>query len=296
MIQNVRALAIFAKVAETGSFRTAARSLGLSPSVVSQQLSALEERLGVALLYRSTRALSLTPDGEALLASAQAMVAEAEKGLSRFAGHAAEPVGELRIAAPEVMALSPFAEAVALFSRAQPGVTLRISFTDERLDLVREGFDLAIRVGWLDDSALKARKIMEVPRVLVASSSMVRSNGMPMTPDDLAGWDLVVFSQYRSTQSLHQSGRPPVRLEGIKRIIASSAIGVYRLMLEGAGAATTLAFLVADDIARGDLVELLPDWKPKPAGLYAVWPPNVPRTGLTMRFIDHLERHMRKRL
>lgn len=289
MIHEVRALAIFAKIAEGRSFRAAARSLGLSPSVVSQQLSALEERLGVALVYRSTRTLSLTPDGEALLKSAQTIVSEAEKGLAQLSNKAPEPIGTLKLAAPEAMVLSPLAEAIASFSDTYPKVKFDVSFTDERLDLVREGFDLAIRVGWLADSSLMAKKIADFPRILLASAGLVEKLGLPRSPDDLRDWPFVRFGQHRSIMKLHRDGFEPIEIFENHRITASSAIGVYRLALLGAGATVTGHFIAGDDLKAGRVVELLPEWQVSAVGMYAVWPPNVPKNGLAMRFVAHCE-------
>ncbi|KMN81531.1 LysR family transcriptional regulator, partial [Chromobacterium violaceum] len=120
MIDELRALAVFAKTTETGSFRAAARALGLAPSVVSHHVSQLESRLGVALLYRSTRRLSLTPDGQALYGHAQAMLQAAETGLNELAGRAIEPAGTLRLSLPAFFARGPLTTSLAAFSRCHP--------------------------------------------------------------------------------------------------------------------------------------------------------------------------------
>lgn len=287
MIHQIRALAMFAKVAEAGSFRAAAKSLGVSPSVVSQNLAALEERLGAALIYRSTRALRLTSDGEALLRSAQAMIAEAEEGLERFAKRAQEPVGELRVAAPEALTLSRLVDVVASFSDAHPGVALKLAFTDARVDLVAGGVDLSLRVGALDDSALKARRLAQMPRALVASAALVARRGAPARPSDLADWDLVRFSQHRAPPAVRRGSEPAQHLASRTRLDASSAIGVYRLARAGAGFAVTPRFFATEDLASGDMVELLPGWRLDAVPVYALRPPNAPRTSLATQFVAH---------
>lgn len=292
MIHHIRAVAMFAKVAETRSFRAAASALRVSPSVVSQQIRTLEEALGVALIYRSTRALALTPQGEALLGRAQAMVAEMEAGLALVSDNAVDPVGELRIAAPEALTRSPFIDAVASFSETWPGIRLKLSFTDQRIDVVSGGFDLSIRVGWLDDSALKARKIATVPRVLVASPELVARRGRPTRPSDLADWDFIRFTQNRGGYALTKPGESPTELRPTPRIESTNAIGAYQLALRGAGYASSTRFLAAGDIASGAMVELLPDWRLTPAGVYAVWPPNAPKGSVALRFVDHFERRI----
>lgn len=288
MIEHIRALVIFAKVAETRSFRGAARALSLSPSVVSQQIATLEGRLGVALIYRSTRALSVTPDGEALLASAHAIVAEAEKGLARFSSVAPSPVGALRITLPEVMSMSPLIERLSAFSAEHPGITLSTAFSDGRLDIIRENYDLAIRVGWLGDTALKAVKIGEISRILVASTAYCESRATPSHPRDLRDWDFIRFDPIEGMPKLRQKGGRAVEARMNSRISASTGIAAYRFAHANAGVALVLSFLARAEIERGEVVRLLPEWQVESAGVYAVWPPNAPRNGLAQRLVNFL--------
>src|SRR5262245_60970627 len=149
MLDHLRAMAVFARTVETGSFRGAAKALGLSPSVVSHHVAQLEARLGVALLYRSTRRLTLTSDGNKLFEAARTMLEAAEGGLDQIAERSKEPSGHLSVTAPEVFVSGRVVDGLAAFARAFPKVTLAVSFTDMPLDLIRDGIDLAIRVGAL---------------------------------------------------------------------------------------------------------------------------------------------------
>lgn len=289
MIEHIRGLAIFAKVAQTGSFRGAARALSISPSVVSQQIATLEARLGVALVYRSTRVLSLTSDGEALLASAQAVVREAENGLSRFSKVAAGPVGELNITLPEVMSLSPMTDMLAAFSAMYPGIVLNAVFSDTQLSPIREGYDLAIRVGWLEGSALKSRKLGEIPRRLVASKAYRNDRKAPSRPQDLEDWDFIRFQAVKGFPVMRRRAYKPVTIYMKSRISVSTAIAAYRFVCAGSGVTVALDFLARDDLEGGTLVQVLPDWHVDSAGIHAVWPPNAARSSLAMRLIDFLE-------
>src|SRR5580700_8826000 len=169
MIDELRALAIFAKVVEAGSFRSAANTLKLSPSVVSHHVAQLEERLGVALLYRSTRQLSLTFEGEKLFASAKSMISAAENGLNSIKHQTSEPSGKLNLTVPAFLTRSALVRDIAAFAKAFPKIALSISFTDVQQDVIREGIDLAIRVGELKDSALKSKRLYDMKRKLVVS-------------------------------------------------------------------------------------------------------------------------------
>src|SRR6185437_2160385 len=154
MIDELRALAIFAKVVEAGSFRSAANALKLSPSVVSHHVAQLEERLGVALLYRSTRQLSLTSEGEKLFNSAKTMLSAAEEGLNSLAFRATEPIGKLNLTVPAMLTKSLLVADIIAFAKTFPKVVLSINFSDIQQELIREGIDLAIRIGDLKDSTL----------------------------------------------------------------------------------------------------------------------------------------------
>lgn len=147
MLDHLRQMAIFAKVIDHGSFRGAARELRLSPSVVSHHISELEDRLGVALLYRTTRKLTLTPEGAKLLAATRRMLEAVEDEIAELSLSAREPSGELRITAPSVLSLSPLLDSIAAFSRAHPRIRLSLDFSDTRKDLIDDGFDLAVRFG-----------------------------------------------------------------------------------------------------------------------------------------------------
>lgn len=292
MLDQIRPLAIFAKVAEAGSFRAAARHVGLSPSVVSQQVAALEQRLGVALIYRSTRSFSLTPDGRQLLASAQAMVAAAEEGFSHFSNLSTEPVGVLRLTVPAILTASPVVSCLTAFADTYPGIALRLSFSDSRQDVIREGFDLAIRMGWLKDSALKAKKLGEVSRRLVSSPAYAAKHKKPASPADLEAWRFIRFEPRPDETELIHPKKGKATVLGEAQISVDSSGAMRHLVLAGAGLATLLTFDAKADLDAGRLVEILPSWRLPSPGIYAVWPPNAPRQSLARKLVMFLEENL----
>ena len=290
MIDRYRQLAIFAKAAESGSFRGAAQLLDLSPSVVSHHISKLENDLGVALFYRSTRKLSLTSDGETLLRSAQKMVASAEHGLDEISAGSLEPSGRLKLTAPAVMAHSSLIERIAAFSADHPRVDLEVSFSDVRRDIIADGIDLAIRMGWLKDSALIAKKVATEERVLLAAPSCLNGRPLPETPGDLRGWPVVNLGGIERQFEFTGPAGERKTLQAASRLVVDDAMALYRLVRAGAGLGTVPMFLAAEELAAGRVVHVLPDWQVSPLGIYAVWPSNTRRDSLTSRFVKYLER------
>lgn len=281
-------MAVFARTVEEGSFRGAAKVLNLSPSVVSHHVSELEVRLGVALLYRSTRRLSLTSEGEVLFDAARRMLAAAEGGVEAVTAEAGEPVGTLRITVPAVLAASPVLTDIAAFRADHPRVRLDLNFSDIRRDVIGEGFDVAIRMGWLKDSTLKMRKLGEARRLLAATPDYMAGHAAPRTPADLEELDWLHLSSAPRRPAFRQKGRKPVTLAIEPGVTVDDAIALTRLATAGLGLAIVTEFLAAEDIAAGRLVSVLPDWTLEPVGIYAVWPPNAPRRGLTARFVSFM--------
>lgn len=289
-------MAIFWKVVETGSFRAAAKALGLSPSVVSHHVSGLEERLGTALLYRSTRRLSLTEDGVALFAASSDMVEAAQGGLDTLRRRTDQPGGRLRIAAAgAVFQGPPHFDHLIAFAKAYPKVDLSISFSDQRIDLLGSSFDVALRIGWLEDSQYKARKLTGLSRVIVAAPDYLATKPVPRSIEDLADWAWIKLMQAPfSRQLIDKAGRaapidPAIGLE-VDSVAALCAVARH-----GMGVAAVPRVLVVDDIRDGRLTVLSPGWELADIGIHAVWPNNVPGDGLPVRFVRFLADRMANR-
>ncbi|MEM8797951.1 MAG: LysR family transcriptional regulator [Pseudomonadota bacterium] len=289
MLDQLRQIAIFAKTVDHGSFRGAAKALRLSPSVVSHHITQLEDRLGTALLYRSTRKLSVTPDGERLLNAARDMIQAAEAGLQEVSDQAPQPSGLLRVTAPAVLTRSRVIDRVAAFSHDYPNVSLSIDFADVRRELIADGLDVAIRMGWLEDSTLKARKLFDVERKLVASPAYLEEREKPASPEDLSNWDWIELAPVGHRKPEFRNGDKTLVVSIPEpKISVNDANALYRLARGGAGLATLPDFLIETDLENGALVHLLPEWTVEPVGVYAIWPPNAPRGGLVSRFVGFL--------
>lgn len=288
MIDDLRSMAVFATVVAEGSFRGAATRLGLSPSVISHHVSRLETRLGCALLYRSTRRLSLTDDGRVFHDACARALEVAEDGLNSVANRQSEVSGCLRIGAPAMLASGPFVDDVLAFAQAFPAVELELCLDDERKNQIEAGFDVSIRIGWLKDSALRARQLFTVQRRLCAAPQLIERLGMPKHPADLVSWPWVYETMLPRFVDFSGPQDASFRVPVSGRLSTNHAETAKRFALSGAGAFASLDFFVSEELSSETLVELLPDWQLSSAGVYAVWPNNVTRHSLSMRFVDFL--------
>ncbi len=287
MLDLLRPLAVFARVAELGSFRAAARQLGLSPSVVSHHIAELEARLGVALLYRSTRRLALTPAGDRLLAGATAMATAAQQGLDAVNAAGEGLQGPLRVTAPAFLADTPWPEHLAEFSRVHPKVELAVTFSEQPRDLLASGLDLAIRAGHLRDSSLIAKRVGELRRVLVASPHLLHRQRAPQNPFDLQSWPFVQLSMLAVEVELEDARTGlHTQVAVAARVQVDNAAAMRALALAGAGAAVLPEVLVRGAVQRGELRVLLDGWTVPSVPVHAVWPPTSHAVALTRRFVD----------
>ncbi len=289
MLDQLRALAVFAKTADLGSFRAAAKALALSPSVVSHHVSELERHLGLPLLYRTTRKLALTPEGARLLASARTMVDAAERGLDAASGHTAEAKGTLRLTAPAFFAETRFSRDLGAFAAAHPAVTLTVQFTEAREDLLSGGLDLAIRIGSREDSSHVTRKLATLHRVVVAAPALLEQHPSPRTVKDLAALPVVHLGARTPELALV----PPKKKAAVThaytpRITVDSAAAMRELVLAGVGIATLPEVLVRRDLQGGRLVQPMADHRVPELPVYALWPRNAQRATLTARFLEFM--------
>lgn len=289
MLNQLRQIAIFSKTIEHGSFRKAAVALKLSPSVVSHHIAKLEEELGVALLYRSTRKLSLTSDGEALLVSAREMIDAAEDFLNVATKQTTQLIGDLNISLPAVLERSAIVNYIGDFSKLHPGVNLKLGFTDTQIDIIKDGVDVAIRMGWLQDSGLRAIKLYEVNRIVVASTSYVNSKAKKISLEEIENWDWIELASIGLNNIFFYPEGSNKVFRPKSKIRVNSAYAIHKLVRNDNGIAALPKFLAKNDIADGKLVHVLPEIKMKPIGVHAVWPPNAPKGGLTNRLVNHLK-------
>lgn len=285
MIDKLRGIAIFATVVDQGTFRAAAQHLGLAPSRVSETLSDLEKNLGVTLLYRSTRQLSMSQEGRVLYDKAQEMLKAAESGLDMINPNSTEKSGVLRVTAPAFVTQTDLMDVISNFARTYPNIRLSLDFSDRRRELIKDGFDIGIRAGWLKDSELLTRNIGKTGRMLVGSPEYIASRQKPEHPNDLEDWDWIHFSMRSSrTEFIGKNGHR-VEISGNSNLTVNSADSLYEFAMRGMGVTAIPANLARRGIARGDLMHLLPNWTLKPLGLHAVWPNQSNRENITRMFV-----------
>lgn len=288
MIDYLRHMAIFARVVDEGSFRAAADSVGLAPSRISQTVSDLEDHLGITLLYRTTRKIALTNEGRLFYARVADMIRSAETGLNELNALSLDPVGALRISLPAFMASSKLTPAIAAFVRQHPNVALTIVYTDYPKNLLEDGFDMNIRAGWLDDSSMMSRKLGEGDRALVAGCEYVRGRPKPERPSDLEGWDWVRFKHRADTTVFFSDSGEKEEVTGNAQIEVDCVDAMYNFALHNSGATILPMHLAERGIEAGKLERLLPTWKLRPLGIYAVWPDKSRRENLTLLFVRFL--------
>jgi DNA-binding transcriptional LysR family regulator len=282
---------VFTKVAETHSFTGAGEQLGLPKSTVSRKLAQLEERLGVRLVQRTTRKLALTDIGQAYYERCARIVADLAAADQLVTDMQDTPRGRIRITAPIDLSATYLGAIIAEFLAAHPDINVELEATDRIVDLIEEGFDIAVRFGALPESTLIARRLCSVDGVLCAAPKYLARRGAPATVEELDDHERVLFTPNARAQSwtlLHgdasfEFGRPAH--------FASNNIDAVRdAAVAGAGIALLTDFKVAADIASGALVSILPDWRGRASDVNAVYPArqNLPPR-LTL-FLDHLSK------
>ena len=287
MTDRLQELSVFVRVAETGSFSRTAREMGLSQPSVSRIVSGLEARLGVSLLLRSTRQINLTEPGLDLLDRARRIMADVEE--AEAAARGAEGLsGLLRIALPVAFGVREVIPRLPHFMSAHPDLKIELLMADRFEDLVAEGVDVAIRLGQLADSALKVRKIASAPRMIIASPDYIGRRGVPETPGDLAGHDLILGPgpARQSWNFRRETSTVSVAVEG--RLQAGSAEGVIAAARAGMGVALASMWMCRAEIAQGDLVPLLPAFKLDPIEANAVFPAGRNPSRKARAFADFL--------
>lgn len=288
MINNLRSMAIFATVVEQGSFRAAAKHLSLAPSRISQAVSDLENELGVTLLYRSTRQLTLTQEGQVLLGNVQTMMQAAESGIDAIVKTSTHLTGEISVTAPEFISQTGMMDVFTQFLVAHPDVTLRFNFSDHAKDLIAEGYDVAIRAGDAADSELMSRTIGESKRLLVASPLYAAQHATPTHPENLRDWHWLQFSVRPSKMEFTSAMGVTSIVPSTHRIEVDSANALYEFARRGMGLTPLPERHAVRGIARGDLVHVLPDWSLKPLQLQAIWPDRSRRESLSLMFVRFL--------
>lgn len=266
----------FVEVVDHGGFAPAGRALGITKSKLSRRIFELEERLGVRLIQRSTRHFSITDVGSRYYRHCQAMLTEALAAQQSIDEMKVEPMGTIRISCPVGLLQFHMGDFLARFLEKYPAVNLELIDTNRRVDVVAEGIDVAIRVRPLplEDSDLVLKILSDRCQCLVASPALIAARGMPDTPQDLAllpSMDRALPEESHSWQLHHEDGRIEV-VTHQPRFVTTDMASLRLAALRGVGVVQLPYLMVADDIAKGALIDVLPMWRPRPEMIHLVYP------------------------
>ena len=283
-------MTVFAKVVGAGSLSSAARELGLSPALVSRKLAALEARLGVRLINRTTRSLHLTDEGASYYEACARVLAEVDEADAAVAAGRVEPQGVLRVALPASFGHLHITPRISEFAAKYPKVRLALSLSDRSVNVIEEGFDLAVRIAQLEDSSLAARRLAPNRRVVCASPGYLAKHGTPRLPEDLVRHDVVLTS---SDFAMTWDYKDPRGKSGTVRVAGRYACDNWEVLREWALAGLGIALKSTWDVYRhlqdGSLVELFPGYSfHSDVAIYAVYPHRRHLPAKTRVFIEFL--------
>ena len=284
------AMTAFARVAETRSFSEAARRLGTSKSVVSRQIMALEADLGARLFHRTTRSMTMTEAGEGYYERVSRILTEVDEANQSVTRLQAAPRGRLRVNAPMTFGIRHLAPAIPDFLALHPEVEIDMTMNDRFVDLIDEGYDMAVRIGRLTDSALVARKLAPLRRVVCASPAYLAARGVPLSPADLPAHDCLSYSNMTTADEWSFAGPDgkPMSVEVRGRLRVNNGDALRIAALRGLGLANQPSFIIGADLQAGTLVGVLTDYVIQDGGIYAVYPHSRHLSPKVRAFVDLL--------
>ena len=283
----------FVAVVEAGSFSAAAQKLEVNKSVVSHQIAKLERELNTSLLIRTTRKMRLTEPGKKFHERSLKILAEADAAIAELNDQIEQPTGRLTVTAPQDFGTSQVTGAVAAFKKRYPDVDVNLIYDDRTLDLIDDQIDIAVHVGWLQDSSAKARRIGSFEQLLVCSTDFVSVNRI-RKPSDLKSVPWISNGALKSPlRWTFSNAKVTAKVIANAAVTTSSTQSAYVCALAGIGATVLPDFLVQDDIADGRLIQLLPKWTLRQGGIYLVLPPSRHRPAKVSAFVDELIAHIK---
>ncbi len=296
-MDRLQALEVFVRVAESQSFSEAARRLRASKSAVSRAIGALEAELGARLFNRTTRSLNLTEAGRAYFERVSRILADLEEADHALSHLQAKPRGRLQVSAPMSFGFLHLAPALPDFLGRFPEVDIDLSLGDRFVDLVDEGFDLALRIGALPNSSLMARRLAPIRRSLCASPDYFKRRGIPQTPDDLKSHECLRNSNVAQPQEWRfvDTGGGPLSVAVSGRVSANNGDALRVLALAGVGVASLPTFIIGADLKMGALVAALDEFLPQDLALNAVYPHARHLSPKVRAFVDFMVERFGKR-
>ncbi len=279
----------FVAVVDAGSFVRAAETLAVSKAAVSRYVSELESRLGVRLLQRTTRKLSLTEEGAIFHARCMDLLAGVGEAEAEITAHSGEALGQLKVNVPMSIGLLHLAPLWAAFMTLHPRVTLDVTLSDRVVDLVDEGYDLAIRIGRLSSSSLVSRRLSTTRLILCASPTYLAEHGVPSHPSEIAAHAVLSYTLLSMGENWAFEGpRGPVTVQVAPRMRANSGETCCAAALQHQGFVLQPSFLVGAHLLTGTLVEVLPQYRSLELGIFAVYPTRKHMTPKVRLLIDFL--------
>ncbi|WP_247881213.1 LysR family transcriptional regulator [Skermanella sp. TT6] len=298
-LERLTGLIAFARAGSMGSFTAAARSLSISPSAVSKSVQRLEQRLGVSLFTRTTRSLTLTPEGRELHRLALKLLHDAEAIEQAAMAARSEPSGTLRISASLPVGMHVIAPALPEFRRLHPRVTIDLRLNDRIVDIVEQGIDVAVRIGELADSRLLSRRLAPHRLCAFASPDYLAARGTPLHPDDLEGHDTVNL-RYQSTGQAFRwpfrMGKRTIEIMPPSGVVVDASDALVAMLAAGGGIGIAATFVAAPHVARGDLVPVLSDFAVERDNITALWPESRNTNPAVRAFIVRLQEIFRERM
>lgn len=272
MSLDLKSLELFVRVAAVGAIGKAGAELGLSRTAATQRIQELETKLGTQLLHRTTRSVSLSVDGEVFLAHAKRILDDVDEAFSDLQSDPLSVSGELRVSSSASFGRKYLAPHVAEFLQLYPKLSVRLHLSDTVFDIVENGFDLAVRLGDVKPSTLKARRIGESPRIMVAAPTYLERHEAPLAPADLRHHNCIIRSEMRTWTSRGPTGNTEdIKVTG--NFATNLAEAVTEAALFGVGIARKCRWEIAEHLEAGDLIEVLPDHTVLPEwGIYSVRP------------------------
>lgn len=288
-MDKLNAISVFCKVIETQSFTQAANQQNISVAMASKLVSQLEEHLKTRLLQRTTRKIVPTEAGMLYYQRCQAILLDLSEADSSISNMATSLQGNLLISVPRDFGLLYISPNLSKFIELHPNLHVEIEFEDKRVDLVAEGYDLALRIGYMQDSSLVARKISSSPMHFVASPSYLEARGTPLTPDDLEYHQGLLYKS--SLNQVHWQSTKANQIQRYKiqsKVVSNNGMALLEMTKAGLGISNSPSFFVKDALASGELVEILSEYKQKPLDIYVVYPNRRHLPAKVRSFIEFL--------